>query len=127
MCPSTAMVSDTNQDLIHEFARKASLPMACVRSFNRPGYYTAESIRGKRLCLPLTCEIAVVEETTNVQDFVEKKLEDIAMYQFLEWNQCLHKSSMLVKRDTVCLGPHRGRFTPTSTNVAQSTVFTTTA
>ncbi|TDZ23421.1 LysM domain-containing protein [Colletotrichum orbiculare MAFF 240422] len=127
LCPSTATIPTTNEDIIWEFAQKASLPMACVRRFNPVEYYTADSLRGRRLCLPLTCETAVVDEITNVQDFVEKKLEGVAMYQFLEWNQCLHKSSMLLRHDTVCLGPHRGRFTPTPTGVAQSTVFTTTA
>lgn len=127
LCPSTATISSTNEDIIWEFARKASLPMACVRNFNPIQYHGADSLRGARLCLPLTCEIAVVDEIINVQDFVEKKLEGVSMWQFLEWNKCLHKSSNIVNHDTVCIGPHRGRFTPTTTGVATSTVFTTTA
>ncbi|KDN70188.1 hypothetical protein CSUB01_07851 [Colletotrichum sublineola] len=84
LCPSTATVSPTNEGFIWEFAQKASLPMACVRYFNPTAYYTPESLRGRRLCLPLTCETVVVDETTNIQDFVEKKLEGVVMYQFLE-------------------------------------------
>lgn len=127
LCPSTARVADDNEGTIWDFAEKASLPMACLRSFNPGLPYDAISLRNQRLCVPLTCETVVVDEIMSIQDFVQNELEDVALFQFLEWNKCLHQSSIILKRDRVCVGPHRGKYTPTLVDIATSTIFTTTA
>lgn len=101
--------------------------MECVRNFNPLLYGQAHDLRGRTLCVPLTCDVAVVDETISVLDYVENVLEDVTVYQFLMWNKCLHRSSTLGKRETVCVGPHRGRYTATVTAVATQTEWTTTA
>lgn len=126
-CPSTTTVSDDNEDDVYDWAAKNGISLGCLRSFNPLMPTQPHQLRGARMCLPLTCEVAVVNKTISIQDYVEQEFDDVNVQQFLAWNKCLHRRSTLRWRDTVCVGPHRGRYTPTVIDVATSTVFTTTA
>lgn len=88
------------------------------------------SLRGKRLCLPPTCETVLVDEMMSVQDFVQRGgllPNGTTLGEFLSWNRCVSRITVLAANDSVCIGPRNGIYNPTVVPVPTSTEYTTTA
>ncbi|KFH44375.1 hypothetical protein ACRE_048070 [Hapsidospora chrysogenum ATCC 11550] len=72
ICPSTATIPENNTQMIWEWARDNSLPMACLRSFDKELPYARRQLSGAKLCLSRTCETKIVPKLTSVVKYVEE-------------------------------------------------------
>ena len=113
LCPSilTYTESESNPKLIEAFAASHNVSTACLRSFNKRPLHGF--LRGDlKLCAPLACEVEMVEEMQTVNTWTTKMSHQYSKQQFLRWNPCLSGGTHLFRMDTVCVGPHGGRYEP---------------
>lgn len=93
------------------FAASHNVSTTCLYSFNkRP---PRGRLRGDlKLCAPLACEVEIVGEMQTVNTWVSGRSHQYSKQQFLRWNPCIHGGTLLSRLDTVCVGPHGGRYEP---------------
>lgn len=111
-CPATALLPKEYDRWGANMTRwylEHSVASACVQNWNPwPWFMEDEPVR---MCVPRPCELAVVPDNwrkPNVMDYVEEKLGNITVPQFLRWNPCLDINGHIMGGDTVCVSPPGG-------------------